>query len=404
MAENQRMYTSTQLCNAIRFQQKNTLSLPENKDIWEKAMIQSSKDGLDSFLFWLHTYNGLQMVRDEKMKSFEKNFILEQINLQNCFKNILRSLRGRLDISNFINKLKNQAEIATIYGISNYEDSGFMMLLLNNLAQLLEGKQELLDQYSLMKEIIFSLRQYEQQLDGRLFLAISKLGITDIEFWRELESIYLKEAINRDSMIQLIEGLVGLSLSNRGTSQLIFRIQDKIKGNLDSNFKIKDTIRLFFALGLLSDSRRDQQLLDIVLKSIQSIDLLSDFSKYKQIDLINILQSLVNLQIHSIQIADAQQGLLKLENIYFNNDKLILNLFELFAKMKKEIIDQNLLSRAIKAFEDDFHDYSDVQFAKIIVAMKGLNLNEQIAKIKEQVVNPERKIDSNKRLIMLEAF
>lgn len=87
------------------------------------------------------------------------------------------------------------------------------------------------------------------------------MKISSIDFWNKLEEHYLS-LLDNEALFNLVEGLIGFGLSNRGTTEGVRKIQEKIieKGGV-TTMKTIDKVRLYFGLSLLPEHKIVQGLL-----------------------------------------------------------------------------------------------------------------------------------------------
>ena len=102
-------------------------------------------------------------------------------------------------------------------------DYGFLFLILNSLKPCVG---DVLKFQELMTESLTLVinKGGLKYLDGRILQLLGAMKVTNIDFWLFIEKKYTEKLASEDTF-KVIEGLTGLAIANRGSTEFLSNLQ-----------------------------------------------------------------------------------------------------------------------------------------------------------------------------------
>lgn len=119
-----------------------------------------------------------------------------------------------------------------------------------------------------------------QYLDGRILKLLGAMKVTNIEFWLFIEKKYTEKLTSEDTF-KVIEGLTGLAIAKRGSTEFLYKLQDKIMSKDASSLKDIDVVRAIYGLSLIPR----EKLIMILYESMRA-EATKRLEHFKLVDLI----------------------------------------------------------------------------------------------------------------------
>eukprot|EP00347_Sterkiella_histriomuscorum_P014582 403360333 len=337
--------------------------------------------------------------------------------------------------NDLIFQLANVAELASLRGIQRIDDPDFLYMILNNLANI-SSNHQLIYQQHFISLVMINVGQDINCLNGRVIKSLSKLGISDIDFWLYIEEQYLK-IIEKEQQSDLVEALVGLAIIKRGTTVLYQQIQQKLLQLIDE-LKGMDICRTYFAISQIPIGKQNQDLISNLIEKInekynqtQSEGKLE--KKLHYIDLLNILQGECNFGFQNEFIIEECQRLLllmiKSKKESKLDPKISVNIFTIFQKLylnyykvkqtdgdstsisaniqiPKPLINEDLELMLLDHLLNEFSSYQLDQFQQCIAVLKRIDEQQFLEQLREHIFTQSQQgtIDSFQLKSFLECF